>query len=487
MAMQECPSTTRPASWSTPDILHPLPMEVSLPAAPAVNRRGLTFWGQWTAAMLLLMVLLWYLAAIHTGTSLEGYRLLGVLTLLTSPYCYGLLQVYHKRHSQAQAFGRLTIAWFWLAGGLLALLDQVGQLANFSAAFLVNWLALGLGVQALSLVLLSRLGRRLNRRLRRERRAVIVGTGGAAQMLYEQLRNRQVTLRGQVTCNATDTPLPGLPLLGTLDELTSIVEREGIRRVYLGLPRETFGRLETLYRELLNVPVDVVWVPDLDQLPLLNPSYSAIGPLPALYLNETPASSRPGEVLVKSTVERCLAALALVSLAPLMLVIAMAVKLSSPGPVLFRQQRHGWNGRIIEIWKFRTMYQHPDDQLRQATRHDPRVTPVGRLLRRSSLDELPQLFNVVRGDMALVGPRPHAVLHNLYYSERIQAYMARHRIKPGLTGLAQVNGYRGETETLEKMQQRVATDLAYINHWSFWLDLKILCKTPWSLLSRDIY
>ena len=133
------------------------------------------------------------------------------------------------------------------------------------------------------------------------------------------------------------------------------------------------------------------------------------------------------------------------------------------------------------------MYQHQDDQVRQASRHDPRVTPVGRLLRRSSLDELPQLFNVLRGDMALVGPRPHAVLHNLYYSERIQAYMARHRIKPGITGLAQVNGHRGETETLEKMEQRVAADLAYINRWSFWLDLKILCKTPFTLLSRDIY
>lgn len=487
MAMQECRSTTRPTPWPGVDASHPLPLDIGRPAAPMVNRRGLTFWAQWTAAMLVLGLLLWQIAEVHAGKFSEEYRLLGALTLLGSPYCYSLLQVYHKRHTLAQGLGRLMVAWLLLAGGLLALLELVGQLADFSAAFLRDWLLLGLVGQALSQSLLFWLFRRLARRLRRERRAVIIGAGRAAQVLAEQLRSRQVTLRGVVTCDATDAPVSDLRLLGTLDDLAEIIEREGVRRVYLALPREAQGQLEGLYRELLNLPVDVIWVPDLEQLPLLNPSYSAIGPLPALYLNETLASSHPAASLAKTLMERCLAALALVPLAPLLLTIAMAVKLSSPGPVLFRQQRHGWNGRIIEIWKFRTMYQHPDDQVRQATRLDPRVTPIGRLLRRSSLDELPQLFNVLRGDMALVGPRPHAVLHNLYYSDRIQAYMARHRIKPGITGLAQVNGHRGETETLEKMQKRVAADLAYINRWSFWLDLKILCKTPFTLLSRDIY
>ena len=488
MAMQDSTTATkRRRPQLGVDAAHPLPPDSGRPAAPLVNRRGLTFWSQWLAAMLVLHLLLWQLAAVHAGAFSEDYRLLGALTVLGSPYCYSLLQVYHKRHTLAQGLGRLMVAWLLLAGGLLALLELVGQLADFSAAFLRDWLLLGLVVQALSQALLYGLFRRLARRLRRERRAVVVGSGRTAQALADQLRSRQITLRGLVTCDATDAPVPDLRLLGTLGELDEIIEREGIRRVYLALPRELQGRIEGLYRELLNLPVDVIWVPDLTHLPLLNPSYSAIGPLPALYLNETLASSHPAASLAKTLMERCLAALALVPLAPLLLTIAVAVKLSSPGPVLFRQQRHGWNGRIIEIWKFRTMYQHPDDQVRQASRHDPRVTPVGRLLRRTSLDELPQLYNVLRGDMALVGPRPHAVLHNLYYCERIQAYAARHRIKPGITGLAQVNGHRGETETLEKMQQRVAADLAYINRWSFWLDLKILCKTPFTLLSRDIY
>src|SRR5690606_24141364 len=196
---------------------------------------------------------------------------------------------------------------------------------------------------------------------------------------------------------------------------------------------------------LLNLPVDVVWVPDLSQLPLLNPSYSSIGPLPALYLNESLISSHPAAQLAKTLVERGLAVLALVALAPLLLLIGAAVKLSSPGPVLFRQQRHGRNGRIIEIWKFRTMYQHAGDPARQAPGPAPRVTPVGRLLRGGSPDAVPRRCNVLRGAMALVGPRPRAVLHTPSHRERIQTYMGRHRIAPGVTGLAQVSGLRGET------------------------------------------
>jgi putative colanic acid biosynthesis UDP-glucose lipid carrier transferase len=486
MAMQEA-VTRRPAPWLDTDAVHPLPPASSRPNPASRYRRGTTFWSQWLAAMLLLGLLLWALAEAHAGAFAEEYRLLGALTLLGSPYSHALLQPYHKRHDLPHGLARLLAAWLLLAGTVLAVLALVGDLDAFSPAFLRDWLLLGLLVQALSQSVLYNLSRRFTRRLRRERRALIVGSGPTATALAGELRRSRVPLRGQITCEASDAPVADLRLLGSLEHLAEIIEREGIRRVYLALPWQDQTRVEALYQALLDLPVDVVWVPDLQHLPLLNPSCSTIGALPALYLNETLASSRPGAFLIKSLVERSLAATALLALTPLLLAIALAVKLSSPGPVLFRQQRHGWNGRVIEIWKFRTMYQHEDDQLRQATRHDPRVTPVGRFLRRSSLDELPQLFNVLRGDMALVGPRPHAVLHNLYYSELIHAYMARHRTRPGLTGLAQVNGFRGETETLEKMRMRVAADLAYINRWSFWLDLKILCKTPFTLLSRDIY
>jgi putative colanic acid biosynthesis UDP-glucose lipid carrier transferase len=156
-------------------------------------------------------------------------------------------------------------------------------------------------------------------------------------------------------------------------------------------------------------------------------------------------------------------------------------------PVLFKQLRHGWNGEVIKVWKFRSMRVHQDTRVEQATRDDPRVTPFGRFIRRTSIDELPQLFNVLLGDMSLVGPRPHAIAHNDYYADKITAYMARHRIKPGITGLAQISGARGETETIDKMAKRVEFDLKYISNWSVWLDIKILFKTPLSLVSKDIY
>jgi putative colanic acid biosynthesis UDP-glucose lipid carrier transferase len=157
--------------------------------------------------------------------------------------------------------------------------------------------------------------------------------------------------------------------------------------------------------------------------------------------------------------------------------------------VFFKQERHGWDGKIIKVWKFRSMKMHVESagEVTQAQREDPRITKAGKFIRRTSIDELPQLFNVLQGSMSLVGPPPHAVAHNEFYSDKINAYLARHRIKPGITGLAQISGCRGETETIDKMQKRVDYDLEYINNWSVWLDVKILIKTPLSLLSKDIY
>jgi putative colanic acid biosynthesis UDP-glucose lipid carrier transferase len=220
---------------------------------------------------------------------------------------------------------------------------------------------------------------------------------------------------------------------------------------------------------------------------LLNHSVREINGLPLITLSESPLMLET-QALCKALLDKVVAAAMLVLLSPLLLAIALAVRLSSPGPVIFRQKRHGWDGRIIEVWKFRSMYVHRSDGVvEQAQRHDLRVTPVGRLIRRTSLDELPQLFNVVQGHMSLVGPRPHAIEHNDFYSSHIRSYMLRHRIKPGITGLAQVRGLRGETETIEKMLRRVEADLEYINRWSVWLDIKILLKTPLTLLSKDIY
>ena len=196
-------------------------------------------------------------------------------------------------------------------------------------------------------------------------------------------------------------------------------------------------------------------------------------------LQVTPKPINDWGYIAKAALDYSVGALALVLSAPVMLAIAAAIKLEGPGPVFFRQRRHGYNERVIDVFKFRTMsVTENGDTIVQARAGDPRVTRVGRFLRSTSLDELPQLFNVLRGEMSLVGPRPHALAHNFYYREKLQRYANRHRVKPGITGWAQINGMRGPTETPEKMRKRVELDLFYIENWSIWLDLKILALTP---------
>ena len=191
----------------------------------------------------------------------------------------------------------------------------------------------------------------------------------------------------------------------------------------------------------------------------------------------------------KAIVDKCLALIALSFLSPLIIVTAIAIKSTSSGPIFFRQPRTGWDGREFLIWKFRSMKVHQPDagEIKQATKDDDRITPIGRFIRRTSIDELPQLFNVLQGNMSMVGPRPHAVQHNKLYSSQIKAYLSRHRIKPGITGLAQVRGYRGETEFLEQMSKRVESDLEYINNWSISLDITILFRTALTLFSKNAY
>jgi len=192
---------------------------------------------------------------------------------------------------------------------------------------------------------------------------------------------------------------------------------------------------------------------------------------------------------LKTVLDFTITITALVLTAPLMLITALLIKLSSPGPVLFRQKRHGWYGDIITIYKFRSMKLHEeeDGKVTQATKGDDRITWIGKIIRRTSIDELPQLFNVINGSMSIVGPRPHAVAHNEFYGQKIKDYMRRHRVKPGLTGLAQVNGHRGRTQNIEAMENRVRHDLDYINNWSIWLDIKIMIKTVFILFGKNAY
>lgn len=451
--------------------------------------RGLTFWGQWLIATALTTSLLCMLAIFYTGQLDTYYRILALFALLGSVPAYALVGAYHKQHSYLTGLARLSAGWGVLLCGLTIIAFITATSTRYSREVVLLWATLGYGLQALIYLPLQHVSRRYHQQLQAERTSLIIGTGDLAMELADRLiRQRNEPVVGLVASSSVELPSNGLyPIIGSLVQLRTLIAEHSIRRLYIALPLVEADQIEGLYIDLLDSSVDVVWIPDLNSMMLLNHSVEEIDGMPAIHLNESPLTAYPTAALTKAVMDRVLALLALIAFSPLMLVIAILIKRSSPGPILFKQQRHGWNGKVIKVYKFRSMRMHDDQQVKQATREDPRITPIGRFIRRTSIDELPQFINVLQGRMSLVGPRPHAVAHNDYYTGKIDAYMARHRIKPGITGLAQVSGCRGETETLDKMQKRVELDLAYINNWSVWLDIKILIKTPLSLLSKDIY
>lgn len=284
--------------------------------------------------------------------------------------------------------------------------------------------------------------------------------------------DREIT-RDQPSSNE---PISSSKLVGDLDTLIRKARAGEVDTVLVTLPMRAESRIRDVLKELSDSTVSVYVVPDIFVFDLLHSRWTHIGQLSAVSIFENPLDGIDG--FAKRATDVLIATSALLVAAIPMTVIAVAVKLTSRGPVFFRQRRYGLDGREIRVWKFRSMRTCDDGAVvKQATKGDSRITPLGAFLRKSSLDELPQLFNVLDGSMSLVGPRPHASAHNEEYRQQIQGYMLRHKVKPGITGLAQVSGCRGETDTLEKMERRVAFDHQYIRGWSLWLDIKILFRT----------
>jgi len=271
---------------------------------------------------------------------------------------------------------------------------------------------------------------------------------------------------------------------GTFADLVDVARRGDLDAVVITLPMRDESRIRTLLERLSDTTATVYIVPDFFVFELLHSRLTSLGGLPAVSVFENPLFGVDG--VVKRIADLIIASAAILIAAIPMTIIALTVKLTSAGPILFRQRRYGLDGREILVWKYRTMRDCDDGTvIKQVTRNDPRVTWIGSILRKTSLDELPQLFNVMAGTMSLVGPRPHATAHNEQYRKLIRGYMLRHKVKPGITGLAQVNGCRGETKTVGKMQERVEWDHRYIRSWSMWLDLKILTKTIIVVLRQE--
>lgn len=379
--------------------------------------------------------------------------------------------------------------WF-AAAALLSLAYAVGLKAPTLPYGMAGWLAAAGASMVLVRANLRILQRWLRARGVNVRRFAIVGMNPLA---YDLARNveRSPELGLSFAGFFDDRPLARLQTppaglgarAGTIDELVAATVRGDVQLVYISFPLRAEARVKDVLARLADSTASVYVVPDLFVYELLHARWTHVGGLPAVSVFETPFYGVDG--LVKRATDLTLAAAMLTVLAVPMAFIALAIKLASRGPVFFRQQRYGLDGRGIWVWKFRSMRVcEAGDRAVQATRQDARVTPLGAILRKTSLDELPQLFNVIGGSMSLVGPRPHATAHNEQYRKMIQGYMLRHKVKPGITGLAQVRGWRGETDTLEKMVKRVECDHQYIREWSWWLDVRILFQTVLTVLSR---
>lgn len=352
--------------------------------------------------------------------------------------------------------------------------------ASFSRQWALLWLATASTTLALGRIAIATGVRRLIRAGYLRRRRAVIGEGPALEALLEALRGsgeEPGELVGVFSSGRAESRSGGMPGLGGVDELVTTLRSLPLDEIIVAFPEQDSNRLKPLIDRLRVLPVDIrLGLPSIaSQLPVRGTGM--IGSLPTIEVAVTPLEYR--HILLKSTFDLSLALVLVVLLSPLFLVIALLIRLDSRGPILFVQERFGFNNRVIRVIKFRTMYVENTDPAGsiQTVRGDARITRVGRCLRAHSLDELPQLFNVLRGEMSLVGPRPHALetkAGDRLYHEVVSDYFARHRVRPGMTGWAQVHGLRGETTSLEVARQRIAYDIYYIDNWSIWLDLKIL-------------
>ena len=374
-----------------------------------------------------------------------------------------------------------VISWMLIAFILLFFGYASQYIENFPYEVVVAWLVAAPLTQLTAHFLARGYLQRAAAKEENQTKVIIVGCNDIGVSLAEQFIGHPylgVRCVGYFDDRSPEriTQLNGLPLLGRLRDLASYVKANGIDQIYLALPMASQPRILSLLDDLKDTTVSIFFAPDIFLTDLIQGRMDYVAGVPVVAVCDTPFTGING--VVKRASDIVLSILILLLISPLLLAIAIGVKMSSPGPALFRQRRYGLDGKEIVVYKFRSMtVQEDGGVVKQATRNDQRITPFGGFLRRTSLDELPQFINVLQGRMSIVGPRPHAVSHNETYRKLIKGYMVRHKVKPGITGWAQVNGYRGETETVEKMQKRIEYDLEYLRTWSLGLDLWIIVKT----------
>lgn len=419
-----------------------------------------------------------------SGALPQDYRLLVIFAVLSIALIFPLFHLYSSWRGQSllKQARVITLAWLSVVMLMIIILFGLKLSADYSRIWLGTWVILGLVFLLTYRICVYGFLKYQRSNGRNYRRVVVVGAGDLGKRLIDQVRETswagfQIVGLFDDNEKLLGQKVNGYNVDGKINEVGTFVDRNLVDEVWIALPLRAEKRVKELLYVLRHQTVNIKLIPDIFGFSLLNHSMTEIAGLPAVNLSETPMGG--SNQIIKAVEDRLLALIILLLISPILLVIYLAIKITSPGPAIFKQKRHGWDGQIINIYKFRSMKLHSEDgdTVTQARKDDERITPIGAILRRTSLDELPQFYNVLQGRMSIVGPRPHAIQHNELYKDQVDKYMLRHMVKPGITGWAQVNGLRGETDTLDKMKKRVEYDLYYIENWSLWFDLKIILMT----------
>jgi Undecaprenyl-phosphate glucose phosphotransferase len=433
--------------------------------------------------------LLILIALFYNETFTGYYLVLMIIAFFISSYVYEQTNLYRTwRNGKLLAYIRDTFVGWGMVVGILFFLGYATNLSyRYSGQVILSWMI----ITPFALIASHLVVHRIITGLRKKgmaRSGVIVGANTVGVKLEERIAAFPyllIDLRGYFDDrDESRNSQSHLPVLGTVSEVASYVRKNNIQMVFISLPMATQPRICKLLDDLHDTTASIYFLPDVYIFDMMQARFDNVGGVPVVAICESPFSGV--DTVVKNFSDFVLALLILILILPLMLCIALIIKLTSPGPVIFRQNRYGLNGEKITVYKFRSMTVCEDgSDITQAQKDDKRTTKVGAFLRRTSLDELPQFINVLQGRMSIVGPRPHAVAHNEMYRKLIRGYMLRHKVKPGITGWAQVNGFRGETEELDKMKARIECDLHYLQNWTIWLDLWIILRTVWVVLRRD--
>ncbi|MDC7789450.1 undecaprenyl-phosphate glucose phosphotransferase [Rhodoplanes sp. TEM] len=494
------PLPGRPGSHSaTPRELSPLARKIAEePIAKAVSPVVLTGAARFVEFVLIVLTG----AAVHAVwiSPTQGfepiYLMVELAVAAAAIIAFQMVDIYNVQafRSHVYQLGRLGLAWTAVFLLALAVSFFAKYEYSFSRAWTAGWYVTGMAVLFAWRLGLAWLVRHWADQGRLIRRVVVVGGGREGEALVRAIgaeAHSDLRICGVFDDRSDDrspSVVAGVPKLGTVDDLVEFTRRTRVDLILVSLPLTAEERVLQMARKLWVLPVDVRLAAHMNRLRFRPRAYSYIGNIPVLDIFDKPIAD--WNLVIKSVFDRVAAFLILLAISPVMIATALAIKLDSRGPVFFRQRRLGFNNEVIEVFKFRSLYhEHSDpDAKRVVTKGDNRVTKVGRFIRKTSIDELPQLLNVLRGDLSLVGPRPHAIhapLASKLWDDAVDGYFARHRVKPGITGWAQINGWRGELDTPEKLQQRVEHDLYYIENWSLLFDLYILLRTPFALLKTE--